>query len=65
MVREARKEASEPATEAVETIYHPPGNPHTKPDIVTAVLYPMTGGKAQKNVMTQRIIQPPGNFCHF
>ncbi len=59
MVREAMKEANEPITVAVETMNHPLGNPYTNPAIVTVVLYPMIGGKAQINVRSQRTIHPP------
>lgn len=65
IVRHARKEVREPRTVAEETTNHPLGNPYTKPVTVTAVEYPIIGGKAQMKVKAHSIAQPPGTSRHF
>ena len=59
IVRDAKNEATEPATVADPTMNHPLGNPYTNPDIVIVVEYPIKGGKADMNVSVHRIIHPP------
>ena len=58
------KLSKEPMTFADAAMYHP-FIPHTKPAIVIQLEYPMTGGKAVKQVIRKRIIHPPGNARHF
>lgn len=65
MVRDAINEAEEPRTVADATMNQPFGKPYTKPEIVTAVEYPIIGGKAHINVIIQRIVHPPRTSCHF
>lgn len=64
-VRDAMNEQRDPATVAEATMYHPWGMPYTKPVMVTAVEYPIMGGKAQMKVIAHNIIHPPGASRHF
>lgn len=53
-----------PAVHAAAAIGHPPGNPYTKPLIVVAVEYPMTGGNAVTNTSAKAMSHPPGRARH-
>ena len=52
-------------TVAVAAMNHPLGNPYTKPQTVTAVEYPIIGGKAQMKVNAHNIAHPPETSRHF
>lgn len=63
-VRLARNAQRLPAVQATATRGHPLGNPYTRPAIVLAVEYPMTGGKAVTKMRAKTINQPPRSSRH-
>jgi hypothetical protein len=65
MLRLTRKATKEPARLAVATTGHPPGNPHTIPDIVSMAIVPNSGGKAVAKVKNQTMIQALGDEREF
>lgn len=42
-----------------------PFMPYTNPAMVRAVVYPITGGKAQMKIRAKLMSQPPGRARHF
>lgn len=60
----ATKQHKLPIVQALATIGHAQGKPYTKPAIVLAVEYPMTGGKLVINTRKKQISQPPLKARH-